>query len=95
MSTRAHPEKARFPSPAAAPGSAIYWPDWRAVCTSVTGSGHLAEHRECQDAFRCNYDQLTDPRVLSEDAPAGVLTVARTRQVTIEGWQRPAKKAKT
>ena len=33
--------------------------------------------------------------VISEDAPAGVLTVARTRQVTIEGWQRPAKKAKT
>jgi len=31
--------------------------------------------------------------VISEDAPAGVLTVARSRQVTIEGWQRPVKKA--
>ncbi len=33
--------------------------------------------------------------VIAENAPAGVLTVARSRQVTIEGWQRPVKKAKT
>ena len=32
--------------------------------------------------------------VIGNDAPAGELTVARARQVTIEGWQRPAKKPK-
>jgi bifunctional UDP-N-acetylglucosamine pyrophosphorylase/glucosamine-1-phosphate N-acetyltransferase len=31
---------------------------------------------------------------LSRDAPAGQLTVARARAVTIEGWKRPVKKAK-
>jgi bifunctional UDP-N-acetylglucosamine pyrophosphorylase/glucosamine-1-phosphate N-acetyltransferase len=30
--------------------------------------------------------------VIGMDAPAGKLTVARARQVTIEGWQRPVKK---
>jgi len=30
--------------------------------------------------------------VISHDAPEGELTVARARQVTIEGWQRPQKK---
>jgi bifunctional UDP-N-acetylglucosamine pyrophosphorylase/glucosamine-1-phosphate N-acetyltransferase len=30
--------------------------------------------------------------VISKDAPAGQLTVARARQLTIEGWQRPVKK---
>jgi bifunctional UDP-N-acetylglucosamine pyrophosphorylase/glucosamine-1-phosphate N-acetyltransferase len=29
---------------------------------------------------------------ITADAPAGRLTLARARQVTIEGWQRPAKK---
>ena len=32
--------------------------------------------------------------VIAQDAPAGVLTVARARQVSIEGWQRPAKSDK-
>lgn len=32
---------------------------------------------------------------LGKDAPAGALTVARARQVTINGWQRPRKKPKT
>jgi len=32
--------------------------------------------------------------VIGNDAPAGELTVARARQATIEGWQRPAKKPK-
>ncbi len=32
--------------------------------------------------------------VIAQDAPAGVLTVARARQVTIPGWQRPAKPPK-
>jgi bifunctional UDP-N-acetylglucosamine pyrophosphorylase/glucosamine-1-phosphate N-acetyltransferase len=31
---------------------------------------------------------------VTKDAPAGKLTVARGRQVTIEGWQRPVKKAR-
>ncbi len=31
---------------------------------------------------------------ISREAPAGKLTVARTRQVTVEGWTRPAKKKK-
>jgi len=30
---------------------------------------------------------------ISDDAPAGELTVARVRQVSIAGWKRPAKKA--
>jgi bifunctional UDP-N-acetylglucosamine pyrophosphorylase/glucosamine-1-phosphate N-acetyltransferase len=29
---------------------------------------------------------------ITENAPAGKLTLARTRQVTIEGWKRPARK---
>ncbi len=29
--------------------------------------------------------------VIAQEAPAGKLTVARPRQTTIEGWQRPAK----
>jgi bifunctional UDP-N-acetylglucosamine pyrophosphorylase/glucosamine-1-phosphate N-acetyltransferase len=29
---------------------------------------------------------------LTKDAPEGQLTVARARQVTIEGWTRPTKK---
>jgi bifunctional UDP-N-acetylglucosamine pyrophosphorylase/glucosamine-1-phosphate N-acetyltransferase len=29
--------------------------------------------------------------VIAQDAPSGVLTVARARQVSIEGWQRPVK----
>lgn len=48
-----------------------YWPAWRTVSTSVIGSGHLDIHRECQDAFRCNFATLTDPRVLSKGEPAG------------------------
>ena len=32
--------------------------------------------------------------VIAQDAPPGTLTVARTRQVTIEGWQRPVKPPK-
>ena len=31
---------------------------------------------------------------IGKDAPAGKLTVARAKQVTLEGWQRPAKKPK-
>ncbi len=31
--------------------------------------------------------------VIAQDAPAGKLTVARARQATIEGWQRPIKNA--
>ncbi|MFN3704202.1 bifunctional UDP-N-acetylglucosamine diphosphorylase/glucosamine-1-phosphate N-acetyltransferase GlmU [Thermomonas sp.] len=31
--------------------------------------------------------------VISKDAPAGKLTVARARQQTVDGWQRPVKKA--
>ncbi|WP_240095796.1 bifunctional UDP-N-acetylglucosamine diphosphorylase/glucosamine-1-phosphate N-acetyltransferase GlmU [Thermomonas flagellata] len=30
--------------------------------------------------------------VIGKDAPAGKLTVARARQVTVEGWQRPVKR---
>jgi len=30
--------------------------------------------------------------VVTHDAPAGKLTIARGRQATIEGWQRPLKK---
>jgi bifunctional UDP-N-acetylglucosamine pyrophosphorylase / glucosamine-1-phosphate N-acetyltransferase len=29
---------------------------------------------------------------VSKDAPAGQLTVARAKQVSIDGWQRPSKK---
>ena len=32
--------------------------------------------------------------VITKDAPAGKLTVARGKQVTVEGWQRPVKKPK-
>ena len=31
---------------------------------------------------------------LSKDAPEGKLTLARARQVTIDGWKRPQKKPK-
>ena len=31
---------------------------------------------------------------ISKDAPAGQLTVARARQATLVGWQRPKKAAK-
>jgi bifunctional UDP-N-acetylglucosamine pyrophosphorylase/glucosamine-1-phosphate N-acetyltransferase len=31
---------------------------------------------------------------ITKDAPAGQLTVARARQVTLAGWQRPAKAKK-
>ena len=31
--------------------------------------------------------------VIAQDAPAGALTVARSPQVTVEGWRRPAKKS--
>ncbi|WP_434632474.1 bifunctional UDP-N-acetylglucosamine diphosphorylase/glucosamine-1-phosphate N-acetyltransferase GlmU [Chromobacterium sp. CV08] len=31
--------------------------------------------------------------VISKDAPAGALTVARARQVTVAGWKRPQKKS--
>lgn len=33
--------------------------------------------------------------VIGKNAPAGKLTVARARQVTLEGWQRPVKKPKS
>jgi bifunctional UDP-N-acetylglucosamine pyrophosphorylase/glucosamine-1-phosphate N-acetyltransferase len=29
---------------------------------------------------------------ITKDAPEGQLTLARSRQVTIEGWKRPQKK---
>jgi bifunctional UDP-N-acetylglucosamine pyrophosphorylase/glucosamine-1-phosphate N-acetyltransferase len=32
---------------------------------------------------------------LTRDAPAGQLTLARSKQMSIEGWRRPAKKTKT
>lgn len=32
---------------------------------------------------------------LSKDAPAGQLTISRSRQVTVPGWQRPVKKSKS
>ena len=28
---------------------------------------------------------------LSKDAPAGMLTISRSKQVSIEGWKRPVK----
>ena len=31
--------------------------------------------------------------VLTKPAPPGKLTVARGRQVTLDGWQRPTRKA--
>jgi bifunctional UDP-N-acetylglucosamine pyrophosphorylase/glucosamine-1-phosphate N-acetyltransferase len=31
---------------------------------------------------------------VTREAPAGKLTIARARQVTVEGWQRPAKRSK-
>jgi bifunctional UDP-N-acetylglucosamine pyrophosphorylase/glucosamine-1-phosphate N-acetyltransferase len=31
---------------------------------------------------------------ITKDAPAGELTLERSKQVTIEGWQRPKKKPK-
>ena len=31
---------------------------------------------------------------LTPDAPAGKLTISRTRQITIDGWKRPAKQPK-
>jgi bifunctional UDP-N-acetylglucosamine pyrophosphorylase/glucosamine-1-phosphate N-acetyltransferase len=31
---------------------------------------------------------------VSREVPADKLTVARTRQVTVEGWKRPVKKPK-
>ncbi|KAF1712586.1 UDP-N-acetylglucosamine diphosphorylase/glucosamine-1-phosphate N-acetyltransferase [Pseudoxanthomonas kalamensis DSM 18571] len=31
--------------------------------------------------------------VITKDAPAGKLTVSRSRQVTVDGWQRPQKKS--
>jgi len=30
--------------------------------------------------------------VIGKNAPAGKLTVARAKQVTVEGWTRPGKK---
>jgi bifunctional UDP-N-acetylglucosamine pyrophosphorylase/glucosamine-1-phosphate N-acetyltransferase len=32
--------------------------------------------------------------VITRDAPAGELTIARARQVTLEGWTRPVKKTR-
>jgi bifunctional UDP-N-acetylglucosamine pyrophosphorylase/glucosamine-1-phosphate N-acetyltransferase len=32
--------------------------------------------------------------VITKDAPADALTVARGRQITLNGWQRPVKKSK-
>ena len=32
---------------------------------------------------------------IAHDAPADALTVARSRQMTVPGWKRPVKKAKT
>jgi bifunctional UDP-N-acetylglucosamine pyrophosphorylase/glucosamine-1-phosphate N-acetyltransferase len=32
---------------------------------------------------------------ISKNAPPGKLTVARARQVTLDGWKRPAKKSKS
>ena len=32
--------------------------------------------------------------VIGSDAPEGKLTVARARQVTVDGWERPKKKLK-
>ena len=29
---------------------------------------------------------------ITKEAPAGKLTLARSRQVTLEGWQRPVKR---
>ena len=31
---------------------------------------------------------------LTKDAPAGALTVSRSKQITIEGWKRPVKSTK-
>jgi bifunctional UDP-N-acetylglucosamine pyrophosphorylase/glucosamine-1-phosphate N-acetyltransferase len=30
---------------------------------------------------------------LAKDAPAGKLTISRVRQMVVEGWERPTKKA--
>ena len=32
--------------------------------------------------------------VIGKDAPAGKLTVARAKQVTLDGWRRPTKKSR-
>ena len=52
-----------------------YWPDWRTVCTSVIGRGHLQFYRECQDAFRCNVAELVHPRTLSNGRPSQPMIV--------------------
>ena len=41
-----------------------------------------------------DYATIGAGSVISSDAPANKLTVARGRQVTIDGWQRPVKKDK-
>lgn len=53
-----------------------HWPDWRTVCTSVIGRGHLEVYRECQDAFRCNYATLVHPKALSSGRPPGPMIAA-------------------
>jgi bifunctional UDP-N-acetylglucosamine pyrophosphorylase/glucosamine-1-phosphate N-acetyltransferase len=32
--------------------------------------------------------------VITKDAPAATLTVARGKQISLSGWQRPVKKTK-
>lgn len=73
MHARTQHPNGTLPSPASQSVARAdpYWPAWRTVSTSVIGSGHLDIHRECQDAFRCNFATLTDPRVLSNGTPAG------------------------
>lgn len=53
-----------------------HWPDWRTVCTSVIGRGHLEVYRECQDAFRCNYATLVHPKALSSGRPPDPMIAA-------------------
>jgi len=62
-------------APGLAAASGPYWPDWRTVCTSVIGRGHLKFYGECQDAFRCNVAELVDPRTLSNGRPPQPMVV--------------------
>jgi bifunctional UDP-N-acetylglucosamine pyrophosphorylase/glucosamine-1-phosphate N-acetyltransferase len=55
------------------------------------GSGNLLVAR-----VRIGMDATTGAgSTISKEAPDGQLTVARSKQVTIQGWKRPVKKPKS
>jgi len=64
--------------------------------TIIEDGASIGSHNVLVAPIRIGKDATTGAgSTITKDAPDGQLTLARSKQVTLEGWKRPVKKPKT